>query len=73
MSDKTLSKATPDEMVEALDARGIGAILLTFKPDDIDNIIDGSAKLNMISGECLTTEQTQGIIKILAAHFINNG
>lgn len=35
--DPRVSKATPDEIIQAFDDRDLGAILITFNPDGIDD------------------------------------
>lgn len=55
--DPRVSRATPDEIMTALGDRGLGAILITFDPDKLDDNLEGRGKAEVSFTEDWMTEE----------------
>ena len=55
--DPRVSRATPDEIMTALADRGLGAVLITFDPDKLDDNLEGRGKAEISYTEDWMTEE----------------
>lgn len=67
-----ISKASPKQIVEALDERGLATLLITVPWDDIDDFRDlTGARADVYFADSITVEDFQSVILMISANIIN--